>query len=72
MNDFLTVAEIAIILKLSERTIRRYIKIGRIRAFRIGNSQKSVLRISEKELERIQRIGFEENMEALRQEYLED
>lgn len=45
--EFLTVEEVARILKVNKMTIYRYIKAGKIVAYRVGKD----LRISKKELE---------------------
>lgn len=65
-NRFYTVHEIAIILRVKDRAITRLIRIGRIQAFRIGKGKRSHYRIPYSELERIQTMGFEETLKALR------
>ena len=51
MEVFLTVKEVAKILKYTEATIRKWIKSGVIPAMMIGKSKKSGYRIAEKDLE---------------------
>lgn len=72
MTEFLTIKQMADILKVSEHTITRYIKAGRIRAIKFGKSRRSPVRIDVNELLRLQQVGYEENMEALRKEFMED
>lgn len=64
---FYTVKELANILGFSTRTIMRYIKSGRIHAFKPGMGKKSDWRINAIELQRIQDIGFEENIKSIEQ-----
>jgi len=47
MNHLLTIKEVAKYLKVSERSVLRYIESGRLRAFRNGQ-----WRIKEKDLEK--------------------
>ena len=70
--QFMTIAQVAEALQVSPMTVRRYIKSGRIRSFKLGQGIKAAVRIKREELERLQRIGYEENMEALRKEFLEE
>lgn len=72
VEHFLTIAQVAALLQLSPSTIRRYIKTGRIRAFKVGHGDKAAVRIKREELDRLQRVGYEENMDVLRKELLED
>ncbi len=71
-SNFMTIAQVAEELQVSAKTIRRFIKTGRIRAFKLGQGMKAAVRIKREELERLQRIGYEENMQALRKELLEE
>lgn len=60
MNDmkFYTVNEVAKILHLSPRTIRRKIKDGKIFAMKLGDTEKSPVRIRDAELERLIINGY--------------
>jgi excisionase family DNA binding protein len=68
-TEYLTMKEAADILKFSIRTIQRYIKDGRIRAFKLGKGQRASVRIKASEIVRLERIGYEENMKILKKEY---
>lgn len=70
--QFMTIAQVAEELQVSPTTVRRYIKTGRLRSFKLGQGIKAAVRIKREELERLQHVGYEENMEALRKELLED
>lgn len=50
---FFTLAEVAEKTRVSERTLRRYIKDGKIRALKFGNRWK----ISDHELEKVLRVA---------------
>lgn len=53
LDNFLTVKQVAFILKIHHLTVRRYIKEGKIKATRIGGSvriKESALQESSKEL----------------------
>lgn len=56
--NFLTVEEFADRLQLSEATIRRSIKKGKIFAIRPSMGKKGPYRIAESELERLQLQGM--------------
>jgi excisionase family DNA binding protein len=65
-SHLFTVKETANLLKIHEQTVRKYIRNGRIHAFRIGKSQKTPYRITEEELERLKLIAFEEQMNLIK------
>ncbi len=56
---YLTVKEVANILKACDQTIRNEIKKGRLRAFKIGESKKCAWRIHQSELEIYIEKGFQ-------------
>ncbi len=66
---FYTVKEFAEILEMSELTIRRYIKSGRINAFKPGIGKRADYRINHSEFQRLQDIGFEDNLKSI-EEYI--
>lgn len=53
MPEFFTVKEFAELMKVSEITIRRAIKSGRIHAFKIGSTKNATLRIHEGQIARL-------------------
>lgn len=58
LDNFLTVRQVAFILKIHHLTVRRYIKEGKIKASRIGGSvriKESALQESSKEFSTIPR-----------------
>ena len=63
MDSFLTVQETARILKISPRTVRRAIKDGRIKGFKVGTGKRSIYRINEIEIQRMQSFDLKEFME---------
>jgi excisionase family DNA binding protein len=52
-KDFYSIKEFAKKLNVSEHTIRRAIKSGRISAFRVGATEKSTFRIAHSEISRL-------------------
>ncbi len=52
-KDFYSIKEFAGKLRVSEHTIRRAIRKGRINAFRVGSSDKSTFRIAHSEIARM-------------------
>lgn len=60
MNKFYTVDQFAKLLNVSENTIRRAIKEGRIHACRPGIGKRSPYRIPDTEIERICVMDFQE------------
>lgn len=61
-----TVHEFAIIMRVKDRAITRLIRLGRIHAFRPGIGKRCAYRIPQSEIERLQTMGFEKTLEALR------
>ena len=52
MEDFLTVKEVANILRVSESTIRNYIKQDIIKAIKFGSNRRATVRIPKSEVEK--------------------
>ncbi len=52
MEDFLTVKEVANILRVSESTIRNYIRQGIIKAIKFGSNRRATVRIPKSEVEK--------------------
>ena len=63
-----TVDNLAEIFSYNPQTIRNLIRKGRIKAFKLGNGKKAPWRILQVEVERLQMIGFEEQMKELKQQ----
>ena len=57
-DRFYTVREASKILKTSEQSLRRLIRLGRIKAFRLSIGKKASFRINYIELEKIQSVGY--------------
>lgn len=66
MDTMYTVREAAEILSYTPETIRRFIRMGRIEAFKIGLGPKAEYRISESELQRVQQINTEEHFRNIK------
>ncbi len=64
-NEFLSIKEFAILLKVHPNTIRRAVKSGRINAFKIGYGRKSIYRICRTEINRIAIFDLEEMIERI-------
>lgn len=67
MGEFLTITQLAKILNYSPDYVRLLIRQGKIQAFKLGNGPKAPYRILESEVERLQNIGFERTLEALKE-----
>jgi|ETNvirenome_6_85_1030632.scaffolds.fasta_scaffold26510_4 excisionase family DNA binding protein len=52
MEDFMTVKEVANILRVSESTVRNYIKQGIIKAIKFGSNRRATVRIPKTEVEK--------------------
>ena len=68
MPEFFSIKEFAIIMKVSEITIRRAIKCGRIMAFKVGSPKNGVVRIHEGQIKRlmiIDTISEDEDIDSL-------
>lgn len=63
-QEYFSVDEFAKMMKVSDVTIRRAIKRGRINAFRVGAGKRSPFRISTAEVDRIQLMSHEEMKES--------
>lgn len=72
MEQYLTVSEVAKKMQYHPKTILNWIHSGRIMAFKVGKGPKARYRISETELIRIAAIGYEENMEVLKEQFKEE
>lgn len=57
MQEFLTVKEMANVLKIPITSIRKCIREGRIKAFRVTSGKRSQYRISNLEILRLQALG---------------
>lgn len=64
-EEFLSIKEFALLLKVHSNTIRRAIKKGRISAFKVGSGKKAIYRICKSEINRIALLDLEEIMEKL-------
>jgi hypothetical protein len=58
MPEFFSIREFALMMKVSEITIRRAIKTGRIHAFRISSQKNAALRIHEGQIARIMMLDL--------------
>lgn len=67
MENYLTVSEVAEILRYNQEYVRRLIRKGYIQAFKLGNSPTAQYRVLETEIERLRDIGFECTLEALKE-----
>lgn len=65
-QTYLSVNDLAKMMRVSEATIRRSIQKGRINAFRVGAGKKSPFRIPLSEVQRIQLMSHEEIMKNFR------
>lgn len=64
-EEFLTITEFSVLLRVHPQTIRRAIKNGRVHAFRIGVGIRSGFRIPRSELSRMAIIDLENIIEDL-------
>ena len=64
-QDFLSIKEFALILRVHPNTIRRAIKSGRINAFKVGYGKKAVYRIARTEINRIALFDLEDMIEKI-------
>jgi excisionase family DNA binding protein len=64
-QDFYSIKEFAAKLRVSEHTIRRSIRKGRINAFRVGSSDKSSYRIAHSELARMGIVDLQKLIKQL-------
>lgn len=53
MEEFLTVKEVAQILRVSESTVRNYIKQGIIKAIKFGKNRRATVRVPKSEIEKL-------------------
>ena len=60
--ELLTIQEFAKLTKLSDDTIRRAIKAGRIHGFRVGAGKRAGYRIPKTEIMRISKVAFEDTL----------
>ena len=68
-KEFYSVNDLINIFGVTRQTILNCIKYGRIQAFRVGIGSRSPYRINRIEIERIQKMGFQETLRNI-QEYL--
>lgn len=66
MENYLTIKEVSEILKYNQEYVRRLIRKGYIQAFKLGSGSTSQYRVLETEIERLQNIGFERTLDALK------
>jgi excisionase family DNA binding protein len=52
-DEFWTVDEVATSLRVSNETVRRWIRSGHLKASRVGSSPRSPLRIRQSEVDRL-------------------
>lgn len=71
-EEFLTIEEFAVLLRIHPQTVRRSIKKGRIHAFRIGIGIRSGFRIPRSELSRMAILDLENFIEKIIEERLHD
>lgn len=64
-DEFLTIKEFAILLRIHPNTVRRAIKSGRISAFKVGQGKKSSYRVARSEINRIALFDLEDMIEKL-------
>lgn len=64
-NDFYSIKEFALVMRVHENTIRRAIKNGRISAIRMGSKKKSHYRIAKSEIDRLGIISLEAIVDGL-------
>jgi excisionase family DNA binding protein len=69
-EKYFTVNEVAEKLKYNPQTIRKFIREGRIYAFKVGKNGS--YRILETELERLILIGFDKQMEYLKEKFKDE
>ena len=64
MEDFLTVREVAQILRVSDSTIRNYIKQGLIKAIKLGNNRRATVRVPKSEVEKFYGASSTEEIQS--------
>lgn len=64
-EEFLTILEFSVLLRIHPQTVRRAIKNGRIHAFRIGVGIRSGFRIPKSELSRMALFDLENIIDKL-------
>ena len=62
-HEFYTVAEVANLLRVSESTIRNYIKKGFIKAIKFGPERRATVRIPKSEIEGLYSKNLSETKE---------
>jgi len=64
-EEFLSIKEFAILLRIHQNTVRRAIKSGRINAFKVGSGKKSIYRIPRSEINRIALFDLQDMIEKI-------
>lgn len=64
-QDFLSIKEFALLLRMHPNTIRRAIRSGRISAFKIGVGKKAVYRIARTEINKVALFDLEDLIEKI-------
>ena len=67
-QDFYSIKEFAAKLRVSEHTIRRSIRNGRISAFRVGSTDKSPFRIAHSEINRMGIVDLQKMIKQMIEE----
>ncbi len=67
-HDFYSIKEFAAKLGVSQHTIRRAIRNGRISAFRVGSTDRSTFRIAHSELSRMGIVDLQKMINKLIQD----
>lgn len=65
IGKFYSVKEFAKLLGISEQTVRRSIKCGRLQAVRIGSGKRASFRIAENELVRLSELDLMKLIDSL-------
>lgn len=64
-DEFLSIKEFAVLIRVHSNTIRRGIKSGRIHAFKIGDGKNAIYRIPRTEINRLSVLDLEKIIDVL-------